>query len=75
MDIMANSFPENLVIIGKVVSMLVAPPAHMGAILLKCLERRGVNNSVNISLNILLARAISPSFGPLISVMKMLDRL
>jgi len=70
---MANSFPEFRIIMGKVVSMVVAPPAAIGESLPKYLTIQGANNNVSISLIILESKAIVPNSIPLYSVIKMLD--
>ena len=59
--------------IGKVVSMVVAPPAEMGASFPKYLTSNGANNRVIISLAMLESRANVPNSAPLYWVMKMLE--
>ena len=73
-DIIEYSFPEVCIMIGKVESMVVAPPAAMGASFPKYLTISGANSKVKISRNILASNAIVPSSIPLYSVIKMLDK-
>ena len=61
MDITINSFPEQRVIIGKVVSIVVAPPTEIGANFPNHLTNRGAASSAIISLIILESRAIVPN--------------
>ena len=65
--------PAVLVIIGRVVSIVVAPPDDMGARFPNHLTSKGANSSVIISRDILDSKAIVPNSAPLYSVMKMLD--
>lgn len=74
MDTITNSCPEKRAIMGKVVSIVVAPPAEIGASLLKYLTNRGAKSNVMISRDMFDNNAIVPSSAPLYSVMKMLDR-
>ena len=74
-DIIAYSFPTNLVIMGSVVSIDVAPPEAIGAIFPKYFENKGVSNNVIISLEIFDIKAITPSTSPLIWLINMLDKL
>ena len=60
----AYAFPELFVIIGKVVSIEVAPPHEIGASFPKNLTITGVNIKVIISLEILESSAITPSVLP-----------
>lgn len=55
------SLPEYLVMIGNVVSIVVAPPAHIGANFPKYFTINGVNNRVNNSLIMLASKAMVPS--------------
>ena len=74
-DIITNSFPEDLVIIGNVVSIEVAPAEAIGVILPKYFANNGEANNVIISLNTLTRRAIIPNFSPRNSVINILDKL
>lgn len=74
MDTMAYSLPEYRTIPGKVVSMVVAPPAAMGANLPAYFAIGATNNNANTSLNILANKAIVPNSMPLYWVIKMLDK-
>ena len=74
-DIMAYSLPTDLVIIGSVVSIEVAPPEDIGASLPKYFAKNGVSSRVIISLIMFDTRAITPIVSPLILVMSILDRL
>ena len=65
--------PAVLVIIGRVVSIVVAPPDDMVARFPNHLTSKGANSSVIISRDILDSKAIVPNSAPLYSVMKMLD--
>ena len=60
-------------VIGRVVSIVVAPPDDMGARFPNHLTSKGANSSVIISRDILDSKAIVPNSAPLYSVMKMLD--
>ena len=73
--IIAYSFPTNFVIIGKVVSIAVAPPEAIGASFPKYFSSIGVANKVITSLSILDSKAITPKTLPLSCVIKMLDKL
>ena len=68
------SLPEVRTIIGKVVSIVVAPPAEIGARLPKYLTNHGAKRSVITSRIILESKAIVPSSIPLHCVIKMLDK-
>src|SRR3712207_7417809 len=61
------------VMIGSVVSIVVAPPAEIGARLPNQRTNRGAASNVSISLQILANNAIVPNSGPLDSVMKILE--
>ena len=74
MAIITNSFPENLVMMGSVVSMVVAPPADMGASFPIHITSNGASNRVNISRIMFDIKAMTPNSAPLYWVMKMLDR-
>ena len=60
-DTMAYSLPQQRVIIGRVVSIVVAPPAEIGARLPNHLTISGAKRRVITSLPILLIRANMPS--------------
>lgn len=74
-DINANSFPENLVTTGSVVSIEVAPPDAIGASLPKYLTMSGANSNVATSLVIFEINAITPNFSPAYSEINTLERL
>ena len=74
METMMKSCPDVRVMMGRVVSMVVAPPILIGANLPKYFANRGAHRSVNISRRILASRAMVPNSAPLYWVMKMLDR-
>ena len=59
---------------GSVVSMVVAPPRVMGASLPNHLASSGARRRVRISRMMLARRAMVPSSGPRISVMKIEER-
>ena len=65
--------PAVLVIIGRVVSIVVAPPDDMGARFPNHLTSKGANSSVIISSYILYSKEIVHNSDHLYSVMKMLD--
>lgn len=69
-----NCCPLHWVIIGRVVSMVVAPPEDIGAKFPNHLTNNGAANNVKISRAILDKRAMVPSSGPLYSVIKILER-
>ena len=73
MEMITNSFPEQRVIIGRVVSIVVAPPTEIGANLPKYFTNSGAPSSAVISRRMLDSKAIVPNSGPLYSVIKMLD--
>ena len=58
---------------GNVVSIVVAPPAEIGAKFPNQRTKSGAHNRVIISRMMFYSKAIVPSSGPLYSVMKMLD--
>ena len=58
---------------GSVVSIVVAPPADIGAKFPNQRTSSGAHNKVMISRMMFDNKAIVPSSGPLYSVMKMLD--
>ncbi len=74
MERITNSLPEYWVMMGSVVSMVVAPPTEMGASFPKYLTRNGAASKAMISRKMLDSKAIVPNSGPLYSVMKMLER-
>jgi len=65
METMLNSLPELRIITGKVVSMVVAPPAEMGDNFPKNFTIKGARSKVITSLIILASKAIVPSPTPL----------
>lgn len=71
----AYSTPIDLVIIGSVVSIEVAPPAEMGASFPKTRAKSGENTKVNISRMIFDNKAITPNVSPAISFISTLDKL
>ena len=73
MAMMTKLCPEKRAIMGKVVSIVVAPPAEIGANLLKYFTNSGANSKVIISREMFDSNAIVPSSAPLYSVMKILD--
>lgn len=73
MDTIANSLPIFWVMMGRVVSIEVAPPAEIGAKLPNHRTMSGVKINVPISRNMLENKAMVPSSAPLYSVMNMLD--
>ena len=73
METTTNCCPAVRVIIGSVVSIVVAPPAEMGAKLPNQRTSNGAANKVSISRLILVSSAMVPSSAPLYSVMKMLE--
>lgn len=74
MEITVNCLPDTCVMIGSVVSMVVAPPAEIGANGPNHLRKIGAPSSVMISRMMLANRAMVPNSTPRISVIKMLDR-
>lgn len=72
-ETMAKSFPIFRVMIGRVVSIEVAPPDEIGARLPNQRTMSGVKSSVLISRNILDNNAMVPNSAPLHLVMNILD--
>ena len=73
-DTTTNSFPLYRVMMGNVVSMVVAPPDEIGARFPNHLTSRGAPKRVMISLVMFESNAMVPNSAPLYSVMKILDR-
>ncbi|OKZ07875.1 MAG: hypothetical protein BHV71_04245 [Bacteroides sp. 41_26] len=73
METITNSFPQQRVMIGRVVSIVVAPPAEMGARRPKYLTNNGAQSRAIISRMMFDKSAIVPNSGPLYSVIKMLE--
>lgn len=73
MDTTTNSCPLHLVMIGSVVSIVVAPPEEIGARFPNHLTSKGAASRVIISLEMFESNAIVPNSAPLYSVMNMLD--
>ena len=69
-----NSLPDTLLIIGRVVSMLVAPPEDIGASGPASFNRIGAPKRVIISRAMLASSATVPGSGPLYWVMNILDK-
>ena len=61
MAIKTISFPEYFVMIGRVVSIVVAPPAHIGAKRLKNFTKTGAPSNAIISRIIFVINAIVPN--------------
>ena len=74
METITKSRPDVLVIIGRVVSILVAPPILIGANLPKYLANNGAQSKVTISRMMFASKAMVPNSAPRYSVMKMLER-
>ena len=74
MDTITNCCPAVWVMIGRVVSIVVAPPAEIGARLPNHLTSNGAASKVTISRDILASKATVPNSAPLYSVMKILDK-
>lgn len=74
MEMMTNSFPLNLVMIGNVVSAVVAPPTDMGANFPKYRTSRGAANKAISSRMMLDTKAIGPNSAPLYWVIKIEER-
>lgn len=72
-EITIKSFPHVWVIIGRVVSAVVAPPTDIGASLPKYFISSGANSKAIISRIILDKRAMVPNSAPRYSVMMILD--
>lgn len=68
------SLPEYFAIMGRVVSIVVAPPADMGANFPKCLTISGANIRTINSCMMFDNRANVPNSTPFVYVMSMLDR-
>ena len=73
MEMITNSFPEYRVMIGRVVSIVVAPPTEIGASFPKYFTNKGAHSKAIISRMILESNAIVPNSGPLYSVINMLE--
>lgn len=73
-DTITNSCPAQRVIIGSVVSMVVAPPDEIGARLPNQRTSKGAHSKVIISREILESKAMVPNSAPLYSVIKILER-
>src|SRR6056297_3377066 len=71
----AYSVPTERVMMGRVVSIEVAPPEDMGAKEPKNLLSNGASNRVRISRMMLDSRAITPRLSPAISLISTDDRL
>ena len=72
--IITKSEPEYLLMMGNVVSIVVAPPALMGARLPKYFTIHGASNKTKNSRIMFANKAIVPSSAPRYSVMRMLDK-
>ena len=59
--------------IGRVVSIVVAPPTEIGASLPKYFTSKGAPSNAMISRIMLDSNAIVPNSGPLFSVINMLE--
>ena len=70
METTTNCCPEQRVMIGNVVSIVVAPPADIGARLPNQRTNRGAQSKVIISRIMLESKAMVPSSGPLYCVIK-----
>ena len=68
-----NSFPEHRVMIGSVVSIVVAPPTEIGASFPQYFTNNGAHSKAMISRMLLASNAIVPNSGPLYSVLKQLE--
>lgn len=73
METTENSLPDVRIIIGKVVSMVVAPPAAIGASFPKYFTITGAKSNVIISRRILASNAMVPNSMPLYSVIRILE--
>ena len=73
MDTTTNPCPDVRAMMGRVVSIVVAPPAEMGASGPNHRASKGAQSRVMISRQMLASRATVPSSAPRYSVMKMLD--
>lgn len=74
METTTNCWPLHCVMIGKVVSMVVAPPDAIGARFPNHLTNKGAASRVKISRVIFDSNAMVPNSAPLYSVMKILER-
>ena len=73
METMTYFCPAVCVMIGRVVSMVVAPPEEMGARFPNQRTINGAQSKVMISRAMFDNKATVPSSAPLYSVMKMLE--
>ena len=73
METMTKRCPAHCVMMGRVVSIVVAPPDEMGARLPNHRTISGAQSNVIISRAMFESKATVPSSAPLYSVMKMLD--
>ena len=73
METMTYFCPAHWVMMGSVVSIVVAPPDEMGARLPKHRTISGAPNKVIISRAMFESKATVPSSAPLYSVMKILE--
>ena len=73
--IIPYSFPELRIIIGKVVSMAVAPPDATGASFPNNNTNSGAKIKVNNSRKTLANNAMVPNVEPCISLIRILDKL
>ncbi len=73
MDTITKSFPQTFVMIGRVVSIVVAPPVDIGASLPNHRNRSGAARSAITSRSMLLTNAIVPNSAPLYWVIMMLE--
>ena len=73
MDTITKSLPQTFVMIGSVVSIVVAPPVDIGASLPNHRNRSGAARSAIISRSMLLTNAIVPNSAPLYWVIIMLE--
>ena len=73
MDTMTYFCPAHCVMMGRVVSIVVAPPDEMGARLPNQRTISGAPNKVMISRAMFDNKATVPSSAPLYSVMKILE--
>ena len=69
-----NMRPEVEEMMGRVVSIVVAPPAEIGASRPNQRTSRGADSRVMSSRQMLASRAMVPNSAPRYSVMKMLER-
>ena len=73
METTTNCCPAVRVMMGSVVSIVVAPPAEIGARFPNQRTSSGAASSVSISRVMLASRAMVPNSAPLYSVMKILE--